>query len=83
MIYAVEKSEPAVAAVKPANQAASAAAERVEPSAGTEVTAAHEHPPWTQRRSRLSQWLDRVRQVARLRKKEKFTALMHRADAPR
>ena len=77
MMYGVEKSDPAVVAVKPANKAASAAAERVEPRAGTEGNAAQDHTPRTQRRISVSQGLDRVRQVARLRKKEKFTALMH------
>jgi len=77
MMYGVEKSDPAVVAVKPANKAASAAAERVEPRAGTEGNAAQDHTPRTQCRTSVSQGLDRVRQVARLRKKEKFTALMH------
>lgn len=81
MMHGVEKSDPAVVAVKPANKAAylraGAAAEWVEPRAGTEGNAAQDHTPRTQRRASVPQGLDRVRQVARLRKKEKFTALMH------
>jgi group II intron reverse transcriptase/maturase len=77
MMHGVEKSDPAVVAVKPVNKAASAAAERVEPRAGTEGNTAQNHTPRTQRRNSVSQGLDRVRQVARQRKKEKFTALLH------
>jgi RNA-directed DNA polymerase len=81
MMHGVEKSDPAVVAVKPANKAAhpiaGAAAEWVEPRAGTEGNAAQDHTLRTQRRDSVSQGLDRVRQVARLRKKEKLTALLH------
>ena len=77
MMHGVEKSDPAVVAVKPANKAASAAAEWVEPRAGTEGNTAQDHTHRTQRRAGVSQGLDRVRQVARLRKKERFTALLH------
>ena len=81
MMHGVEKSDPAVVAVKPANKAAhlraGAAAEWAEPRAGTEGNAAQDHTRRTQSRSSVSQGLDRVRQVARLKKKEKFTALMH------
>ena len=81
MMHGVEKSDPAVVAVKPANKAvhlsSGAAAEWVEPRAGTEGNAAQDHTRRTQSRCSVSQGLDRVRQAARLRKKEKFTALMH------
>ena len=81
MMHGVEKSDPAVVAVKPANKAAhlipGAAAEWVEPRAGTEGNTAQGHTHRTQRRACVSQGLDRVRQVARQRKKEKFTALLH------
>lgn len=77
MMHGPEKSDFAIVAVKPANKAASAAAEWVEPRAGTKGNA---DPPRTQRtqgRASVSPGLDRVRHAARQRKKEKFTALLH------
>jgi RNA-directed DNA polymerase len=77
MMHGAEKSDPVVVAVKPANKAATAAAEWVEPRAGTKGNAEQDRTQRTQCRASVTQGLDRVRQVARLRKKEKFTALMH------
>ena len=77
MMYGPEKSDPAVVAVKPANKAAPAAAERVEPRAGTKGNAGPPHTQRTQSRASVSQGLDRVRHVAKQRKKEQFTALLH------
>jgi hypothetical protein len=77
MMNGPEKSDSAIVAMKPANKVASAAAEWVEPRAGTEGNAAQPHTQRTQRRASVSPGLDRVRHAARQRKKEKFTALLH------
>ena len=72
-----EKSDPAIGARKPANEAAPAVEERVEQRAGAKGNASGQSTHRIQSRERVSQALDRVRQAARLRKKEKFTALLH------
>ena len=75
-----EKSDPAVVAAKPANEAASAVEERVEPRAGTKGNASGQSTHRTQSRGSVSQALDRVRTKARERKDERFTALLHHVD---
>ena len=75
-----EKSDPAVVAAKSANKAERSAAERVEPRAGTEGNADARNTFRAQNRADVSQSLDRVRQAAKERKKEKFTALLHHVD---
>ena len=77
MMYGPEKSDSAIVAMKPANNAAPAAAEWVEPRAGTKGNAEQSRTQRTQRRASVSPGLDRVRHAARQRKKEKFTALLH------
>ena len=86
MMHGHEKSDPAIVAVKPANKAETAmeqstavptAAESVEPRAGTEGNADQQSTCRTQSRASVSQALERIRKVARERKKEKFTALFH------
>lgn len=77
MMHGPEKSDSAIVARKPANNAAPAAAEWVEPRAGTKGNAAQSRTQRTQRRASVSPGLDRVRYAARQRKKEKFTALLH------
>ncbi|MER8779060.1 group II intron reverse transcriptase/maturase [Mesorhizobium sp. M0923] len=72
-----EKSDSGIVAAKPTNKAGQPAAELVEPRPGTKGNAEQQHMHRTQSRARMSQSLDRVRQAARLRKKEKFTALFH------
>ena len=74
MMHDCEKSHSAIVAAKPTNKAGSPAAEPVEPRAGTERNAGEQSTHRTQSRVRVSQALDRVRQAARLRKKEKFTS---------
>ena len=71
------KSDPAVVAAKLANKAERSAAEPVEPRAGTKGNANQQHPGRTQSRETVSQVLARIRQTARERKKERFTALFH------
>src|SRR6202171_5086758 len=75
-----EKSHSAVVAVKPPNKAGSPAAEAVEPRAGTKGIADQQSTQRTQTRERVTQALDRVRQAARQRNKERFTALLHHVN---
>src|SRR5215831_6034365 len=76
-----EKSDPAIGAGKPTNKAEAAssadAAEPVEQRAGAKGNADEQSTHRTQGRERVSQALDRVRKAARLKKDEKFTALLH------
>jgi RNA-directed DNA polymerase len=75
-----EKSDLVVVAVSPANKVARAAAEPGEPRTGTEGNADQQSTHRAQDRVRVSHALERVRQAARLRKKERFTALLHHVD---
>jgi RNA-directed DNA polymerase len=72
-----EKSDSAIRAMKPANNVGKPTAEWAEQRAGTKGNAGQPHTRRTQSRDSVSQGLDRVRQAARQRKKEKFTALLH------
>ena len=76
MMHHREKSDPAIVAEKPTNKAGRPAAESAEPRVA-EGNASWQSTNRTQGRERVSQALERVRQVARQRKKEKFTALLH------
>src|ERR1017187_2666817 len=77
MMYDHEKSDSAIVAVKPTNKAGQPAAELVEPRAGAEGNVSQQSTGRAQYRGTVSQALERIRQVARQRKKEKFTALFH------
>ena len=81
MMHDREKSHSAIVAAKPTNKAEATsdadAAEPVEPRAGTKRSEGEQSTHRTQGWVRVTQALDRVRQVARLRKEEKFTALFH------
>src|ERR1700757_5127638 len=72
-----EKSDSGIVAVKPTNKAGRPAAESVEPRPETEGNTDQRSTLRTQGRERVTQALGRVRQAARQRKKEKFTALLH------
>jgi RNA-directed DNA polymerase len=72
-----EKSDSGIVAGKPTNKAGRPAAESVEPRPETEGNADQQSTLRTQGRERVTQALDRVRQAARQRKKQKFTALLH------
>jgi hypothetical protein len=82
-----EKSDSVIVAEKPVNKAAHsateqsavepAAAELVEPRAETKGNAGQQSTCRAQSRVSVSQALERIRQVARERKKERFTALFH------
>src|SRR5215211_7358040 len=86
MMHGDEKSDPVIVAVKPANKAVEPtaepsagayAAEPMEPRTGTEGNADQQSTCRAQSRVSVSQALERIRKVARERKKERLTALMH------
>jgi RNA-directed DNA polymerase len=89
MMHEREKSDPAIRAGKPTNKAeasahaahgVSDAAELVEQRAGAKGNADEQSTHRTQGRERVSQALDRVRKAARMKKDEKFTALLHHVN---
>jgi hypothetical protein len=63
MMHGHEKSDPAIVAVKPTNKAGATAAEPVEPRAGTKGNADQQSTRQTQSWARVSQALERIRQV--------------------
>jgi RNA-directed DNA polymerase len=77
MMHEREKSGLAIVAVKPTNKAERFAAEPVEPRAGAEGNVGQHSTDRAQNRATVSQALERIRQVARQGKKEKFTTLLH------
>ena len=77
MMHEREKSDPAIVAVKLANEVERSAAEPGEPRAGTKGNAGQQSTPRTPSRTSVTQALERIRQTARERKKERFTALLH------
>ncbi len=87
MMHGHEKSDSVIVAVKPANKAERSAAEQsaaeptvaelVEPRAETKGNAGQQSTCRAQSRVSVSQALERIRKVAKERKKEKFTALFH------
>ena len=77
MMNGREKSDLGVVAGKPTNKAGKPAAEWGEPRPETKENAEQQSKHRAQDRARVSQALDRVRQAARQRKKERFTALLH------
>src|SRR5215475_5116016 len=86
MMNGPEKSDSAIVATKLANKAQPSAersagepyaAEPVERRAGTKGNADQQSTRRTQSRESVSQALERIRKVARERKKERFTALFH------
>ena len=72
-----EKSDPVIVAVMPPNEAGRPAEEAVERRAGAEGNASQHSTHRAQDWVSVSQALGRVRQAARHRKKERFTALLH------
>src|SRR5487761_2802969 len=76
-MHDTEKSDSGIVAMKPTNKAGLPAAEWAEPRPGTKGNAEQQRMHRTQGRARMSQSLDRVRKAARLRKKDRFTALFH------
>jgi RNA-directed DNA polymerase len=82
MMHGHEKSDPAIVAKKPMNKAGQPAAEPVERRVGAEGNAGQQSTRRAQDRESVSQASDRVRQAARQRRKEKFTALFHHLSLP-
>src|SRR3989442_5341064 len=77
MMHGRGKSDAAIVAGKPTNKAERSAAEPVEPRAVAKGNANQQSTCRAQSRASVSQALERIRQAARDRKKEKFTALFH------
>src|ERR1044072_6812752 len=77
MMHGPEKSDPGIVAKKPANEAGGPGEERVERRAGTKGNADQRTTRLTQGRVRVHEALARVREAAKLRKRERFTALFH------
>src|ERR1035437_5250722 len=75
-----ERSDSVVVAAKPANKAEQSAAKPVEPRTGTKGNVGQQGTRRAQDRESVSQALERLRQAARQRKKEKFTSLLHHVD---
>lgn len=71
------ESDSAIVAVKPANEAERSAAEPGEPRAEAKGNANRHSTDRAQNRATVSQALERIRQAARQKKKEKFTTLLH------
>src|ERR1700681_715588 len=79
-MHDLEKSDSAVVAGKPPNKAGSPVAEAGEPRAEAKGNADQQSTHRTQTRERVTHALNRVRQAARQRKKERFTALLHHVN---
>src|SRR5258706_9320007 len=77
MMHRRGKSDSAIVAGKPTNKAVSTAAEPVERRVEAKGNASQQSTRRTQSRVSVSQALERIRRVARERKKEKFTSLLH------
>jgi len=80
MMHGQEKSDSPVVARKLANKSGKPEAEPVERRGGAKGNTGWLHTRRTQSRINVSQKLDRVRQAARQRKTERFTALFHLLD---
>jgi len=81
MMHEREKSGSAIVAVKPTNKAERSAAELAEPRAEAKGNANQHSTDRAQKRATVSQGLVRIRQVARQKKKDKFTTLLHHMSA--
>ena len=77
MMHGREKSDPAVVAPKPTNAAGEPAGEPVERRAGAKGNADQRSTLRIQGREGVTQGLGRIRQAAKERKEERFTALLH------
>jgi len=80
MMHGQEKSDLPIVATKLTNKSGKPEAEPVERRGGAKGNTDWLHTRRTQSRINVSQRLDRVRQAARQRKKERFTALFHLID---
>src|SRR5436309_6265135 len=80
-MHGPEESDSVIVAMKPTNKAEQSVAEPVEPRTETKGNADHQSTRRAQDRASVSQALERIRQAAKQRKKEKFTALFHHISA--
>lgn len=80
MMHGHGKSESAIVAKKLANKTGRPAAERVEQRVEAEGNADQQNTRRAQDRISVSHALGRIRQAARTRKKEQFTALLHHVN---
>ena len=80
MMHGRGKSDEAIVASKPANQAERSAAEPVERRAEAKGNADQQSTHRTPSRAGVTQALERIRKTARERKKERFTTLFHHID---
>src|SRR5277367_6312403 len=80
MMNGQEKSDSGIVAVKSTNKAGQPGAELAEPRPETKGNVGQQSTHRAQDRARVTQALDRVRKAARLRKKERFTALLHHVN---
>lgn len=81
MMHGREKSDSSIVAMKPANKAEIAVAEPVERRGEAKGNTGQQSMHRTQSRAGMSQALERVRQTAKERKAERFTALLHHVTA--
>ena len=79
-MHGPEESDSVIVAMKPTNKAERSVAEPVEPRTETKGNADQQSTRRAQDRESVSQALERVRQAARQRKKERFTSLLHHVD---
>ena len=77
MMHEEEKSDSPIVPAKPVNKAASAAAEPVEGSGGTQRNAGQQSTDRTQCREAVSQMQARIREAVSRNPKERLTALAH------
>ena len=77
MMHGAGESDSAIVAGKSTNKAEQSAAEPMEPRAEAKGNASRHSTVRAQDREAVSQGLERIRQAARQRKKERFTTLLH------
>ena len=80
MMHGHEKSDPFVVATKWANEGGQPPEESMERREGAEGNTIEHGMRRTPGRASMSHGLDRVRQTARVRKQNRFTALLHHVD---
>ena len=83
MMHGREKSDSSTVAMKLANKPGQPEAESVERRGGAEGNTEEQHTRRTPSRESVSQGLDRVREAAQDKKKERFTALLHHVTVDR
>ena len=81
VMHEAEESDLAIVAEKRTNEAGRPVEEPVEPRVGAKENAKQGGTLRTPGREGASHGLDRVRQTAKLKKEERFTALLHHVDA--